>query len=536
MKTIKFLIFPLFFLFTITASYSQKVIDADSPNYVPKKDICNIDDMIIDGSINVGFDAVCNRNFGFDTAVFSENNLRIYFEDTSNSASFPANDWRIVINDTTNGGSNYFGIEDSSAGRIPFRVEAGAPNHSLFVEDSGDIGLNTANPVTELHMVDGDSPTMRLEQDGSSGFTPQTWDVAGNETNFFIRDATNGSKLPFKIKPGAADNSIFIAANSDIGLGTASPDADLHVRRTDASATELHLQNTNGTAQNINIRMTSPTQVYNQQLRNNNSNYRLRNVTSATTPFEIAWQNNAVTTAGDITANGVLLTSDLRLKKNVKPFTAGLSVINQLNPISYNFNGKAGFKSIRQYFSIGAQELQKAAPYLVHDFIYENEDAEGNILSTEEYLKIDFSAMTWVLVNSVKEQQVLIEEKEVRITELEDEMEAIKNQLNEINTLLGLNNDSKEVIINGKQAFLGQNFPNPHKGETVIEYFIPTLNNNAEIQVYDISGKLIKTVSINEAGKGQVNLTVKDLPNGNYSYALSVDGKLVDTKRMIQVK
>ena len=35
--------------------------------------------------------------------------------------------------------------------------------------------------------------------------------MAGNETNFFIRDVTNGSKLPFRIRPGAPTSSIDVA-------------------------------------------------------------------------------------------------------------------------------------------------------------------------------------------------------------------------------------------------------------------------------------------------------------------------------------
>ena len=34
---------------------------------------------------------------------------------------------------------------------------------------------------------------------------------------------TNGSKLPFKIRPGAPDNSLYVDAEGDIGLGTANP-------------------------------------------------------------------------------------------------------------------------------------------------------------------------------------------------------------------------------------------------------------------------------------------------------------------------
>jgi len=104
------------------------------------------------------------------------------------------------------------------------------------VDGQGDLGLGTASPVVDIHTVSGNTPTLRLDQNGSNGFTPQVWDVAGNEANFFIRDATNGSKLPFKIKPGAPTSSIFIAADGDIGFGIENPGAALHIRRTDGTA------------------------------------------------------------------------------------------------------------------------------------------------------------------------------------------------------------------------------------------------------------------------------------------------------------
>ncbi|WP_105171013.1 hypothetical protein [Pseudoalteromonas sp. T1lg24] len=188
-----------------------------------------LDDLIVTFSVCVGNDCVNGENFGFDTLRLKENNLRLHFQDTSNSASFPSNDWRIVANDSSNGGANYLAIEDSTAGRIPFRVEASAPANALYVEADGDIGIKTANPAVDLHVVEGNTPTLRLEQDGSDGFTAQTWDIAGNEANFFVRDVTNGSKLSFRIRPGAPESALDIAGDGDIGIGTSSPDGQFDV-------------------------------------------------------------------------------------------------------------------------------------------------------------------------------------------------------------------------------------------------------------------------------------------------------------------
>lgn len=222
--------------------------DQDGGNFT--KDQFINDDLVVVGSGCFGFDCVNNENFGFDTIRLKENNLRIRFQDTSNSASFPSNDWQLVANDSTNGGQNRFSIEDIDHARTPFTVEAGARNHALYVDDGGRIGFGTNTPVVELHSKDGDTPTLRLEQDGSSGFTPQTWDLASNETNFFIRDATNGSKLPFRIRPGAPTSSIDIKNNGDVGFGTQNPDAQLHARSTtEGNPPELKLEHarTDGT-------------------------------------------------------------------------------------------------------------------------------------------------------------------------------------------------------------------------------------------------------------------------------------------------
>ena len=193
------------------------------------KDQVILDDLIVDGSICAGMDCVNGESFGFDTLRLKENNLRIKFQDTSSTSSFPSNDWQLTANDSANGGANKFSIDDIDGGRTPFTVEAGAKSNALYVDDAGRIGLGTSTPSVEIHSVDGDTPTLRLEQNGSFGWTPQTWDVAANETNFFIRDVTNGSKLPFRIRPGAATSSIDIAASGNVGINTASPASRLHV-------------------------------------------------------------------------------------------------------------------------------------------------------------------------------------------------------------------------------------------------------------------------------------------------------------------
>ncbi len=186
-------------------------------------------DVIVQGSMQIGANAQNGYSFGFDTFVMSEDNLRMLFDDTSASASFPGNDWRFTFNDSSNGGSNYFSIDDVTGGKTPFRIDAGAPNNAFRIGSNGNIGIGTNNPGDfELHISDGDTPSVRLAQSGG-GYGDQTWDVAGNEANFFIRDATNGSKIPFRIQPNTPKNTLTLRSSGTVGVGTWGPNSNASI-------------------------------------------------------------------------------------------------------------------------------------------------------------------------------------------------------------------------------------------------------------------------------------------------------------------
>ena len=415
-----------------------------------------IDDVIVDGSLCVGQDCVNGENFGFDTQRLKENNLRIHFNDTSASASFPSNDWRLVANDSTNGGDNYFSIEDSTAGTTPFRVEAGAGNNALHVDASGgNVGMGTNTPAVELQVTDGDSPTLRLEQNGSNGWTPQSWDVAGNETNFFVRDVTNGSKLPFKIKPGAPDNAIYVAANGNIGLGTSNPGSRLQLESGD-----LYVKSGNLNMDAGNLTMTGDILVTGRVDVTGDARYRLSNKANfigtdgTTNILQINGSTNRVGigkvnpdhllelgTDDAVKPNGGSWSapSDRRLKTNIRDYNDGLAQVMAIRPVRYHYNGKLDMPTDKEFIGLIAQEIREVAPYTVRSIDKGESEEEG-------YLFVDGTPLTYMLINAVQEQQEIINTQENRIEQLEaqlDEVAQLRQEVAALAKLLEANATSK---------------------------------------------------------------------------------------------
>ncbi len=109
--------------------------------------------------------------------------------------------------------------------------------------------------------------------------------------------------------------------------------------------------------------------------------------------------NNASFVANNIIANGEVTaysTSDKRLKKNIKPINNSLSIINKLNPVSYNWNEKAKElnpnKDNKKDVGVIAQELEKVLPNLVH-----------NIYSDEQYKGVDYIKLIPYLIGAIQE-------------------------------------------------------------------------------------------------------------------------------------
>ena len=114
------------------------------------------------------------------------------------------------------------------------------------------------------------------------------------------------------------------------------------------------------------------------------------------------------------TSNAWTIASDIRVKEDIEPFTDGLNVINQLNPITYKLNGKAGFTKGQAGISLIANDVKDIIPYAVSTYKAELEPTDAE--ETELY-DFDSSPLTFVTINAIKELN-----NKVKVLESENKM------------------------------------------------------------------------------------------------------------------
>ena len=161
----------------------------------------------------------------------------------------------------------------------------------------------------------------------------------------------------------------------------------------------------------------------------------------------------------------------------------------------------------KKQYALSATQLAELYP----DLVYENEDGTK---------MINYVGMIPLLVQSIGELKAEIAE-----------LKGSNAKTRSYNSATDI--DGLETI---DVASLSQNSPNPFTTATNIEMLIPSEASTALFCIYDMSGKQVKQNVIHERGKTTLNVASEGLSAGMYLYSLIIDGKVIDTRRMILTK
>ncbi len=229
--------------------------------------------------------------------------------------------------------------------------------------------------------------------------------------------------------------------------------------------------------------------------------------------------------------------SDGRFKKDIKEDVSGLDFISKLRPVSYTVdkdavdkflrvpdslknNSSESRKKVTRQTGFVAQEVEaviKKTGYVFHGV--ETPQSES------DHYSIRYAEFVVPLVKAVQELNILLNEQSAKhageIAELKEQIKAYQGS---------------EKGLAEPETILHQNDPNPFSRDTEIRISLPETTINATVIVYNMEGRQLKELSIKGRGETSVKISASELHAGIYLYALIVDGKVVDTKRMILTK
>ena len=216
----------------------------------------------------------------------------------------------------------------------------------------------------------------------------------------------------------------IVVFNDIVGIGTDNPQAVLDVQSTSDDWTSIRIKNT----------ATSPA-VW--ELRNiqrdlgymNNGfgiwggnegeeEYRLTiTADNGNVGIGTFTPQGTLDVNGDIYHKGSFLYSDKRWKENIKDIENPLEKVILLQGVTYNFKQKE-FSEMnfddRTQLGFVAQDIEKIVPEVV-------------ITGDNGYKYIDYGKLSALLSEAIKEQQKIIEEQNLRISEIEKRMEELEN-------------------------------------------------------------------------------------------------------------
>ena len=259
----------------------------------------------------------------------------------------------------------------------------------------------------------------------------------------------------------------------------------------------------------------------------------------------------------NLRVNGVNITSDARLKENVESLQNPLALLEQVNGVSYSYNlstleenreqdeskfsatldnGISGSSSdseeimdaatiakinrdkqiqaeidrreaaeaSRKRIGFLAQDIQKVLPELVQT------DENG-------MMSIDYIGFIPLIVESIKEMQQTIQQQ----NEVIDNLQALLSP--EVQSQLRSNTTSTSNIsaVDGAKLY--------NREGASVSYTLPATFVSASLQIFDVTGKPVKVIKLDNGSSNVVEVSRSELGYGTFIYTLFVDGKKADT-------
>ena len=230
-----------------------------------------------------------------------------------------------------------------------------------------------------------------------------------------------------------------------------------------------------------------------------------------------------------VNSSGVSAISDRRYKNNIRNMGSGLAEILQLQPVRFDYKqlnyNESPWDSLMRLNKVGfiAQDVAPIVPEAVNYDPFE----DLYLLNQTDFIPY--------MVAGIQELNAIIQEQNETILELKSRLETLEadNAAFVTPTFSNVqpNGNAAETVAAGNK--LWSNVPNPFKQETRIRYALTEDVREAQLCIYDLSGRQLSCHRLNDRGESEFVLRAATLNPGIYLYSLIADGQVVDTHRMV---
>ncbi len=275
-----------------------------------------------------------------------------------------------------------------------------------------NVGIGTTTPDNKLDIrSDGVAGTQTIVLGLSSNVSKRPVIQFSEGLNATL---TSGMSIEYNGAGAASENKLHINGTDglpkltveslgQVGIGESSPDRELTVFDTDGNGdAAINIKSNNSAGRELLLAVNqssggiiSMMTDNDLQFRSNNTNRMVIKNTGeigigTSSPAQLLSVNG---TAGKPGGGSWSTFSDKRMKQDIRPFQPGLAEVISINPVRFRYNKLSGHDTKTEHVGVIAQELQEIAPYMVSAI-----EKDG-----KEYLQVDNSAMTYMLINAVKE-------------------------------------------------------------------------------------------------------------------------------------
>lgn len=265
--------------------------------------------------------------------------------------------------------------------------------------------------------------------------------------------------------------------------------------------------------------------------------------------------NNCTSAAGFFngavyTTQATYFTSDSTLKHNIIAVGKQDTLLKNISVYTFSYDTSNAYDLNLEngtHYGLISQQVQQVFPAMVRNFIQpEQYDSSGNVITQQKnVLALNYSEFIPLLISGYKHQSEINDSLKQNIQSLQNRLDsliiAVANCCNApmLNQNTNGNQQSIELENTPPAIILNQNVENPFAENTTITWSIPPQENgmfNAMLVFYNMDGSVLKTVKINETGNGSLLVYGSKLSSGIYTYSLVVNGKTIETKRMMKLK